>query len=149
MERSAFRHQLPLTLHWGDMDSLGHVNNAVFFRYVESGRVRYFDDLLGHDPAIWGGQGPILARIECTFLGQLRYPAEITVGTRTSRLGGKSLTVEAAIFVGDSDSPVATSSAAVVWFDYENQATMQLPERVRDSIRSFEVAPPAEPARAR
>ena len=30
---------------WGDMDALGHVNNAVYFRYFETARIRFFAEL--------------------------------------------------------------------------------------------------------
>ena len=28
-----------MPVRWGDMDALGHVNNAMYFRYAESGRI--------------------------------------------------------------------------------------------------------------
>ena len=34
-----------LDVAWGDMDSLGHVNNVVYFRYFENARVEYFTRL--------------------------------------------------------------------------------------------------------
>jgi acyl-CoA thioester hydrolase len=144
LKRTDFRHVVPLTVHWGDMDSLGHVNNAIYFRYVETGRINYFDELVEHDPTIWGGEGPILADIQCTFLDQLRYPADIEVATRTTRLGEKSMTVSAAVFVKGSETVAATSSAVVVWFDYKKQAAVQIPDRIRKRIRDFEVFQPAE-----
>jgi acyl-CoA thioester hydrolase len=144
MQRTDFRHVTPVTLHWGDMDALGHVNNVIFFRYVESGRISYFDDLAMHDPSIWGGEGPILADIQCTFVEQLRYPAEIEVLTRTARLGGKSMTLEAGIFVKGADTPAATSQAVVVWFDYQKQATVRISDAMRERVRSFEAVAPTE-----
>jgi acyl-CoA thioester hydrolase len=144
MVRTDFRHLTPVTIHWGDMDALGHVNNVIFFRYVESGRISYFNELAGNDPSIWGGQGPILADIQCTFLDQLHYPAEIEVATRTARLGAKSMTIEAALFRKDSDEVVATSRAVVVWFDYEQQATVRISEAMRERIQSFEAVSPVE-----
>ena len=30
---------------WGDMDAFGHVNNVIYYRYIESARIRYFDQL--------------------------------------------------------------------------------------------------------
>lgn len=82
-----------LPLQWGDVDALGHANNALDVRYVESDRISDFDELTEHDPATWGGEGPILAEVQCTFLSQLRYRADMEVATRTARLGGKSMTV--------------------------------------------------------
>jgi acyl-CoA thioester hydrolase len=142
--RSQFRHVTPLPVQWGDMDMLGHVNNVIFFRYAESGRIAYFDQLLGNDPDIWGGEGPILAEIQCGFIRQLRYPARLDVATRTLKIGGRSLTLECAMFVQGEDAPVATSRAVVVWFDYRQQKAVPVPERLRATLRTFEAVPPEE-----
>jgi acyl-CoA thioester hydrolase len=89
-----------------------------------------------------GGEGPILADIQCSFIGQLHYPAQIDIGTRTAKLGTKSFTIEAGIFVAGDDAPVATSKAVVVWFDYENQRTTPLPDALRQRVLDLEVVPP-------
>src|SRR5213595_1205377 len=54
-------------VQWGDQDAFGHVNNTVYFRWFESGRIACFDRIgLGH--AIPGtGLGPILAAINCNY----------------------------------------------------------------------------------
>ena len=145
MDRTDFAHVTPLTVAWGDMDAMGHVNNTIFFRYVESGRIAYFNALAGDGPPVWGSGGsPILADIQCSFLTQLSYPAEIEVYTRIERLGGKSMTLEAAIFEQGSETAAAASKATIVWFDYEAQATVRIPEEMRERIRSFEAVAPAE-----
>ena len=142
--RSQFRHFISLPVQWGDMDMLGHVNNVIFFRYVESGRIAYFDQMLGNDPAIWGGEGPILAEIQCRFIRQLKYPASLEIGTRTAKIGSRNLAIECAIFRHSEDAPVATSRAAVVWFDYRNQSATAVPEKLRATIRAFEAVAPEE-----
>jgi acyl-CoA thioester hydrolase len=124
------------------MDSLGHINNVIFFRYVESGRIAYIDHVLGNDPDVWGGEGPILADIGCQFLRQLRYPADIDVGTRTVKFGTKSLTLEAEIFLRGEDAPVARSRAVVVWFNYGQQRSVAVPDRVRSAITLYEHTTP-------
>jgi acyl-CoA thioester hydrolase len=126
------------------MDMLGHVNNVIFFRYAESGRIAYFDQLLGNDPDIWGGEGPILAEIQCRFIRQLRYPAELEVGTRTARIGKRSLGIETAIFKTGEEAPVASSRAVIVWFDYRKQSAVPVPERLRTTICNFEAVAPVE-----
>jgi len=42
MERQ-YAFWLPVTVRWADMDSLGHVNNAKYFTYLESARTAFFD----------------------------------------------------------------------------------------------------------
>jgi acyl-CoA thioester hydrolase len=124
------------------MDSLGHVNNAVYFRYIESGRIAYFN-AVGADAGLGGGgEGPILADIQCRFIGQLRHPAQIDVGTRTAKIGTKSFTLETGIFLTGEDAPIATSNAVVVWFDYVNQRTAQLPDAMRKRVVELEKITP-------
>ena len=31
--------EMPLPIRWGDMDAMGHVNNTVYFRYMETVRI--------------------------------------------------------------------------------------------------------------
>jgi acyl-CoA thioester hydrolase len=142
--RAQFRHFIPLPVQWGDMDMLGHVNNVIFFRYAESGRIAYFDQMLGGDPDIWGGEGPILAEIQCRFIQQLRYPARLEVGTRAAKIGSRSIALECAIFNEEADTPVATSRAAVVWFNYREQRATPVPDALRATIRGFEAIAPEE-----
>lgn len=142
--RAHFRHFTPVPVQWGEMDMLGHVNNVVFIRYAETGRIAYFDKMLGNDPDIWGGEGPILAEIQCRFIRQLRYPAQLEIGTRTIKLGGRSLGIECAVFKASEDEPVATSRAAIVWFDYRQQKAVAVPERLRRTVREFEAVMPEE-----
>ncbi len=142
--RAHFRHFISQPVQWGDMDMLGHVNNVIFFRYVESGRIAYFDQMLGNNPDIWGGEGPILADIQCRFIKQLRYPAQLEIGTRTVKFGSRSLMLECAIFSKDGDTPVATSRGAVVWFNYSEQRAATVPESLRATVRGFEAVKPEE-----
>lgn len=39
---STIRHLEPIRVRWGDVDSMGHVNNAKYFTYCESARMSYF-----------------------------------------------------------------------------------------------------------
>ncbi|MBU2038447.1 MAG: thioesterase family protein, partial [Gammaproteobacteria bacterium] len=45
---------------WGEMDAFQHVNNTQFFRYFESARVQYFDNLKILDYMNNYARGPIL-----------------------------------------------------------------------------------------
>ncbi len=137
-------HFVSIPVRWGDMDALGHVNNAMYFRYAESGRIAYFTAVGADVGLAGGGEGPILADIQCSFLGQVRYPAQLEIGTRTAKLGTKSFTIEAGMFLAGEDTPVATSRAVVVWFDYTQQQTAPLPDALRQRVVEFEAVTPEE-----
>lgn len=52
-EHKILVHQLELPIQWGDMDALGHVNNTVYFRYMEQARVSWIQAISGSV----GGEG--------------------------------------------------------------------------------------------
>ena len=41
-ERKKLVHQMEIPIRWGDMDAMGHVNNTVYFRYLETLRIEWF-----------------------------------------------------------------------------------------------------------
>ena len=137
-----FRHFIPMAVRWGDVDVLGHVNNVQYFRYGESARVAYFEALEQEDPRFWKDYGIILANIGCDFLSQLRYPAELRIGTRVTRLGRSSIGMMSAVFHGDLLAAVLRSTVA--WFDYTAQKTLPVPAHVRTWVRSREALAPEE-----
>ena len=73
---------------WGEMDSLRHVNNTVYFRYFESARMAYFDRLGLWDYMDETGVGPILASTGCRFRVPLTYPDTVSIGARVAEVEG-------------------------------------------------------------
>src|SRR5438067_4323030 len=83
-------------IRFGDLDPQGHVNNAVFATYFESGRVAMFRN---PDFGIGVADGTfILARLEIDFLSELRWPGTVEVGTAVTAFGRSSFTLDQAIF---------------------------------------------------
>ena len=137
MDRDQFRSVYEMDVRWSDMDVLGHVNNVQFIRYTETARAMYFRRDLGLKMGE-GGQGFILAEISCTFLQQLMFPNTVEVLTRVSRIGRSSMDMVGAVYRAGESSPVATSPCTLVWFDFKEQKSAPLPDRVRESVLAYE-----------
>ena len=138
--RAEFAFFLGLTPRWGDMDALGHVNNAKFFTYDESVRLDYFQRLMKDDPKFWNEYGLILAHIEADFIAQLKPPAVLEMGFRIAKIGRTSLGTEAAMFSGEQ--LVAVTRGVLVWFDYQTGTPLPVPEDVKARIRALEKLAP-------
>ena len=136
MQRSDFRFFLSLPIRWGDMDAMQHVNNVQFFRYLESGRIAYFSDVL--PPECEPGKYTVLADLQCTFRQQLHYPGTVDVATRLHHLGTSSLHLDCAIFRQHEDDPVATARAVIVWYDFAAGRAVPLPALVRQTLLEFD-----------
>jgi acyl-CoA thioester hydrolase len=137
---------LTLQIRWGDMDALGHLNNSVFFTFVESGRIDYFHTLGVATTRAEGPEGFVLAHAACDFLAQLHYPGEVRVGTRIRAFGRSSIHFEQALYSGDRLAAVA--HAVCAWFDFERQKAAPVPQAVRAMVRAREKCPPEEAPRA-
>ena len=116
--RSDYRFFTQVPTRWGDADALGHINNALFVRYVESGRVDYFHRICEMNLSPGEPQGLVMANFEIAFVHQVHHPAALEVASRVSRLGNSSFDVECSIFMPDDEDPVIFSKAICVWFDF-------------------------------
>ena len=74
---------------WGDVDSFGHIDNPVYFRYFEDVRIAYFDRIGINENDAQTGIGPIRAATPCNFRLPLDYPDHIQIATRCSVLSPK------------------------------------------------------------
>ena len=67
--------QMQIPIRWGDMDVMGHVNNTVYFRYIETIRIEWLSSM-GYPPNPLG-QGPVIVNAFCNFYKQLEYPGDV------------------------------------------------------------------------
>src|SRR5690349_898773 len=94
MSENGWRHVEPIAVRWGDMDTMGHVNNAKYFTYCESARMSYFAAIRMLEHRETPAQGPALAAAHLNFRRQVRYPADLDVFTRVVEIGRSSFKME-------------------------------------------------------
>ncbi|HXO20562.1 MAG TPA: thioesterase family protein [Thermoanaerobaculia bacterium] len=135
--RDLFRLLEPIAVRWGDMDSMGHVNNAKYFTYCESARMRYFA-AIGMDRHQEGAHGPALVAATLNFRRQVHYPAELEVGTRVVQVGRSSFEQEYAVFRCDTGEVVADGTSVCAWVDYAAGRAAPLPAGLREAMRRWE-----------
>lgn len=131
----AYRHRTPVQVRFRDTDAFGHVNNAVFFSYVELARVRYLIDVL--EPETPFDRMPlILARAAVDFRSPIMFGEEVSVGTRVDRVGRTSFAVSHRM-TADGRHAADVESVLVV-YDYEAERPIPVPDEWRARIGSFE-----------
>ena len=132
------RHLEIIPVRWGDMDTMGHVNNAKYFTYCESARMSYFAAVRMLDHRESELQGPALASATLNFRRQVRYPAVIEVATRVTEIGRSSFKMEYDLFLQGTDDRVADGTGVIVWVDYGTGKSNPLPEGLKGAIREYE-----------
>jgi acyl-CoA thioester hydrolase len=126
-------HTSRMPIRWGDMDAMGHVNNTVYFRYMEQTRIEWFYAVarkLGEEP--YGAQGPVIVNASCTFLEPLVYPGDVEVKMYVGEPGRSSFGSHYEISM--NGKKCAEGAAKMVWIDLKTGRSMPLPEPVRSSL---------------
>ena len=119
-------------IRWGDMDSLGHVNNAQYLRYFEESRVDWTqrNGLRLHSE----GEGMILLKASVTYKKSVVYPANVSIDLFAGAIGRTSLNMINELTIEGDDKPAAIGEFVIVWFDYIKQRPAPVPQRLRDLL---------------
>ncbi|NEX61861.1 acyl-CoA thioesterase [Noviherbaspirillum galbum] len=126
-------HTMRMPIRWGDMDAMGHVNNTVYFRYMETARIDWFTRVgCEPDPS---GEGPVIINARCTFIKQLKYPGEIEVRTYVGQPGRTSFEMTHEIRRVDAPEVLAAEGGAkTVWVNFPAEKSAPLPAWLREVV---------------
>ena len=129
-EQKKLTYQTVIPIRWGDMDVMGHVNNTVYFRYLETIRIEWLLSVGAKpDPA---GQGPVIVNAFCNFIKQLEYPGDVLARHFVANLGRSSFDTYITLERVDQPGIVyAEGGATTVWVDFPAQKSTPLPEWLR------------------
>lgn len=130
---------LQLDVQWGDMDALGHVNNARYLTWFESARIALFVRiglLTAASPTV----GPILATTTCDFLRPVVFPERVEVGARVASIGETSVTMDYEVRDAATRATLyARGTSVVVVVDYPTMTKLRVPDDVRDAIAALSI----------
>ncbi|MEJ2016061.1 MAG: thioesterase family protein [Limibacillus sp.] len=122
-------------LRYNDTDRQGHVNNAVFSTFLETGRVEIFY----RDPdVIREGCEFVIARCTLDFLGEIRWPGEVEICSGVKRLGTSSVNLEQAIF--QDGEVVAHAETIIVQIDQQPRKSAPLSDKARTKLETLMMA---------
>lgn len=133
-----FRHHTPIAIRYGDMDTLGHVNNAKYLTYVEQARIAYVRGL-----NLWEGDatelGLIVAKITIEYKSALTLTDRtVDVWTRCSRLGNRSFNMQHQMTAASDSRLAAVVEVVVVAFNYTVGEPVVIPDTWRSKITEYE-----------
>lgn len=122
---------------WGDNDMLGHLNNVVYNRMIETVVVRFTMGPLAIDwnvdPAY-----PLVVESLCRFHRPLSFPETVTAGLRAGRMGGSSVTYEIGLFGEGDEVPASTGHFIHVFIDRDTHRSVPIPDPIRARILEYE-----------
>lgn len=119
-----------LPIRWGDMDAMNHVNNTVYFRYMEQARIEWLESL-GYGTGQHTDEGPVIVNASCTYLVPLVYPGNVELRMFIGHPGRSSLPTHYELRLQGNEKLYATGDAKMVWINPASGRSIPLPDNMR------------------
>lgn len=132
-----FHHSLPLQIRFNDIDTLGHVNNSVFFPFFDLGKANYFNTVRG-EIIDWKRADIVVANINCDFIAPVYFNEKIEVRTQVDRVGGKSFRMIQAIVNAETEAVKCLCATIMVGFDVTHGCAAPIADEWKVALNKFE-----------
>jgi len=137
IKTDVFKYRTELEMRFTDLDMMGHVNNAVYFTYMEIGRTKYWQQAIQWD---WKKTGVVIGKASNTYIKPLHLGDKISMYVRTSRIGNTSFDLEYILVKTKNGEEIICSKGKTVCvvYDYETKSPVPIPDRERNKMIAFE-----------
>ncbi|WP_420415492.1 acyl-CoA thioesterase [Roseibium sp.] len=115
-------------LRYADTDRQGHVNNAVFATFLETGRV----EVIVNEGLADTGASFVIARLELDFLAEVNWPGDVEIGTAVKEVGRSSFKLIQKIF--QDGKPVANAVTVIVQMNNETRKSHPLTDKAKSRL---------------
>ncbi len=128
--RAEYRWFHTITTRWMDNDAFGHVNNVVYYSWIDTAVNRF---LLDHNllDVVASPVIGIVAETGCRYISQIAYPDDVTVGIRVAKLGRSSVRYAVGIFRADAETASADGHFVHVYVDRASMRPVAVPDFIR------------------
>lgn len=134
--RSDYRHFYPLGTRWADNDIYGHINNVVYYAYMDSAVNRFLIEEGGLDINAGDIVGFVVSS-GCDYLKPAAYPDTLEAGLRVDHLGNSSVRYGVGIFRQGEDSPCAQGFSVHVFVARPANRPVPLPPGLRRALETL------------
>lgn len=129
-EKKKLVYEMHIPIRWGDMDAMNHVNNTIYFRYLEICRVDWLISI--GSPLDPKGEGAVIVNAFCNFYKQLEYPGDVLMKMYVSDPGRTTFETWGTMERVDQPGVIyAAGGATTIWVDLPKQKATALPDRIR------------------
>jgi acyl-CoA thioester hydrolase len=134
--RQDFRHFVAITTRWMDNDVYGHVNNVVYYSWIDTA----VNSTLIERGLLDIAASPVVAvaaESGCHYFAPVSYPDAVTVGLRVASLGRSSVRYQLGIFRNDDEAASAAGSFVHVYVDRASMRPVPMPDNVRAALEEL------------
>lgn len=121
-----------IPVRWTDLDTYAHVNNAVYFSYLNDGRTRVLHNSIRPVDTIQY----FMVDARCVYLKPIDYPNTLKLKHYLKDIGNTSFTVLCDIYSQDESKHFARTYCKLVCVDAATQKPMRIPDFLREKLHA-------------
>lgn len=144
LEMEGFIKQYPIyteiPVAWGEMDALQHVNNVVYFRYFETARIDFFNQINLLDDLQSTQVGPVISENSARYKRPVTFPDTLLVGVSISDIKKDRFMMHYSVYSQAQQAVTTLGSSQVVMFNFKTGKKAELTPALLDALKSHERA---------
>ncbi len=134
--RADFRYFHTVSTRWHDNDVFGHVNNVIYYAWIDTAVNRFLIDCGALDIKTSTIVG-VVAETGCRYLSEITYPDDVTLGIRIDKLGRSSVRYAIGIFRNAEDAASAEAHFVHVYVDRAAMRPVPIPDSTRAEMQKI------------
>jgi acyl-CoA thioester hydrolase len=136
--RQDFRHFVAITTRWMDNDAYGHVNNVVYYSWIDTAVNSYLIERrlldIASSPVV-----AVAAESGCRYFAPVSYPDAVSVGLRVGTLGRSSVRYEVGVFRNSEPAASAEGHFVHVYVDRASMRPVPMPDNARAALEELRI----------
>ena len=122
-----FPHWTEVSVRFNDMDSLSHVNNALFNSYFEEARIQVLQEIPEWIEDLERKRSFVLRKSTIEYLAPILYPDTLLIGSGLLRVDAARVYALQAVYSFNTNRLCSTAETMGVWFDLQTQRPTRIP----------------------
>ena len=122
-----FPHWTEVSVRFNDMDSLSHVNNALFNSYFEEARIQVVQEIPEWIEDLERKRSFVLRKSTIEYLAPILYPDTLLIGSGLLRVDAARVYALQAVYSSNTNRLCSTAETMGVWFDLQTQRPTRIP----------------------
>jgi acyl-CoA thioester hydrolase len=132
-KKDKYKYFIGIETRWNDNDSYGHVNNAIYYEYMDTVVNNY---LIESQITNSDENSPIgfVVSNSCNYFRPIKYPDTLNIGLRIIKIGTSSVTYDVGIFKNNETEASARGSYVHVYVDKKMRKPIYISDKMKKKL---------------
>lgn len=130
-------HSMEFVVKEADIDEFNHVNNKVYIDYLETARIKWYQDIgFELEKMLDQGYGDVLRNLNVSYIKEAVLSEKLKIKTFPQSIGNTSIILKQQIY-NEQDELITEAEAVIVLVDLNKREKTPIPEKMANKIKQM------------